>query len=220
MLKAKKPDADETRTKKLPDMARRFEESLYKRAPSKAAYTDINTLNARVKIIAGESVKKSEAKKAYWQLFEQSVNCLTPERREQFWGLDKKTQTKHFHRWVKRRNDWVRNDMPKYNSGGMTCEGFKGNPWTAKVGDRVVLRDNHDRDGYGWTVVEKKPWPIKDFPDPILILKYDKDGTIITSSSQGLVKEDVWKLYVPHEPNFQPLGHFRASESKALCRLE
>ena len=80
--------------------------------------------------------------------------------------------------------------MPKYDSRGFTCEGFKGKPWNAQVGDRVVLRNNHHRVGFGWTVKSIKPW--KDFPDPILILVHD-DGTIIPSSSHELVKEDVWQ---------------------------
>jgi ankyrin repeat protein len=65
MLKAKKPkDADETWTKKLPDMARRLEELLYKRAPSKAAYEYTNSLKARLKIIAGEIAKKAKGRKS------------------------------------------------------------------------------------------------------------------------------------------------------------
>ena len=64
MLKAKKPNADETWTKKLPDMARRLEELLYKRAPSKAAYEYTNSLKARLKIIAGEIAKKAKGRKS------------------------------------------------------------------------------------------------------------------------------------------------------------
>lgn len=85
--------------------------------------------------------------------------------------------------------------MPKYDSRGFTREGFHGEPWSAKVGDRVVLRNNHHRIGFGWTVVGIKPWSTSDFPDPILSLMQDNNGTIIPSSSRELVKEDVWQQY-------------------------
>ena len=85
-------------------------------------------------------------------------------------------------------------DIPKYNYTGFTREGFRGKPWKVEIGCRVVLRNNHHRDGRGWTVVGIKPWSKTDFPDPILELKHD-DGTIITSSSYELVKEEVWLQY-------------------------
>ena len=43
LLKEKKPDADESWKKKLPDMARRLEDSLYRGAPDKATYSDQTT---------------------------------------------------------------------------------------------------------------------------------------------------------------------------------
>jgi hypothetical protein len=85
-------------------------------------------------------------------------------------------------------------DMPKYDYTGFTYEGFKGKPWDAEIGVRVVLRNNYHRVGWGWTIVGIESFSKKDFPEPILNLKHD-DGTCSISSSYELVKEEVWLQY-------------------------
>ena len=61
LLKEKKPDADESWKKKLPDMARRLEDSLYRSAPDKATYSDQTTLKTRLQKVAMMMTRKKQA---------------------------------------------------------------------------------------------------------------------------------------------------------------
>jgi hypothetical protein len=112
MLKAKKPNADETWTKKLPDMARRLEESLYKSAPSKEGYEDTSTLKARLQQVASSMTRRSSSgqqvdrHKIDRRYFQHMLQGLTSERRKQFLSLDKETQKKHFVTWMKRKREY------------------------------------------------------------------------------------------------------------------
>ena len=61
LLKEKKPVADESCKKKLPDMARRLEDSLYRGAPDKATYSDGATLKTRLQKVAMMMTKRKQA---------------------------------------------------------------------------------------------------------------------------------------------------------------
>ena len=83
-------------------------------------------------------------------------------------------------------------DMPQYGSTGMTYKGFKGDPWPAKIGDEVILRNNHHSVGWGWIVVGKSE---KSFSDPILYLKHDNGSTRTSLSCELVKKKDWWRYY-------------------------
>ena len=52
LLQKRKPNAPPEWLKKIPDMARRLEDSLYRRAPTKEVYQDMNTLKQRLHGVA------------------------------------------------------------------------------------------------------------------------------------------------------------------------
>ena len=60
LLKKKKPGADENWKKKLPDMARRLEDSLYRSASSRQHYADEKTLKARLQEVAIKMTKRKQ----------------------------------------------------------------------------------------------------------------------------------------------------------------
>ena len=52
LLRQRKPDAPETWLKKLPQIAKRLEQHLYRMAPSLSEYNNVNTLKQRLKQLA------------------------------------------------------------------------------------------------------------------------------------------------------------------------
>merc|ERR1711968_89608 len=107
MLKAKKPNADEAWTKKLPDMARRLEESLYKGASSKQAYENIATLKARLQHVATSMTRRSSSgQQIDPRYFQAMLKGLSEERRKQFLQLDKNTQKKYFTTWMQKKKEY------------------------------------------------------------------------------------------------------------------
>merc|ERR1712238_653417 len=60
LLQQRKPNAGQEWLKKLPQMAKRLEESLYRSAPSFEAYNDVTTLKQRLQQLAINIGKKSK----------------------------------------------------------------------------------------------------------------------------------------------------------------
>ena len=66
LLKEIKPDADESWKKKLPDMARRLEDSLYRGAPDKATYSDQTTIKTRLQKVAEMMIERKKRLGRYY----------------------------------------------------------------------------------------------------------------------------------------------------------
>ena len=60
LLKERKPNADDAWKKKLEDMARRLEDSLYRRASSLAQYSNVETLKKRLQEVAVNMSKRKQ----------------------------------------------------------------------------------------------------------------------------------------------------------------
>lgn len=110
MLKEKKPNADEVWKKKLPDMARRLEDSLYRAARSKESYNNYSTLKQRLQEVALRMTKKTGASTSNRQIPKEYVqamlNNLTAERRQKFLALPKEQQRQHIISWTQRRKEF------------------------------------------------------------------------------------------------------------------
>mmetsp|Transcript_6922 Transcript_6922/g.10151 ORF Transcript_6922/g.10151 Transcript_6922/m.10151 type:complete len:106 (-) Transcript_6922:133-450(-) len=64
LLRERKPNAPQAWLDKLPQMAKRLEELLYRSAPSFDSYNDVNTLKQRLQQLAKEIVRNRKFRKA------------------------------------------------------------------------------------------------------------------------------------------------------------
>ena len=74
LLRTKKPNAPASWLKKLPDMARRLEDTLYRHAKSKEEYMNAKTLKVRLQDVARRMGARVKQRQAQEQLLEQQKN--------------------------------------------------------------------------------------------------------------------------------------------------
>ena len=138
-LKEKKPDADESWKKKLPDMARRLEDSLYRGAPDKATYSDEATLKTRLREVAMMMTRKKQAmhsneppkpvpiSKIDDKVIDLYLQKFKGEKKKQFSALPKEQQQKYIVKiiYARHKQQWDRKQQIRKEGGTLQAKMVK-----------------------------------------------------------------------------------------------